>query len=71
MIVFYSEGTGRAGRFKSDAFSPKLLPVTQATRQRFFAWLDRKSPMGETEPLQSMKRALNLRPEAVSFTSWR
>ena len=69
VIVFYSEGTGYAGRFKSDAFASKLQPALPETKRRFFTWLARKSPRGETEPLQSMKRAVNLRPEAIFFFS--
>lgn len=69
VIVFYSEGTGSSGRFKSDSFESQLQPATAETRRRFYEWLDRKSPRGETEPLQSMKRALAMRPEAVFFFS--
>ena len=69
VIVFYSEGTGGAGRFKSESFAPALRPVTADARREFFEWLDRKTPRGETEPLPSMKRALALRPEAIFFFS--
>ena len=69
VIIFYSEGTGNSGRFKSESFAPTLQAVTTESRKQFYTWLDSKSPRGETEPLQSMKRALALGPEAIFFFS--
>jgi hypothetical protein len=69
VILFYSEGTGGQSRFKSESFAPSLQAVTREVRTQFFEWLDRRSPRGETEPLQSMKRALSLRPEAIFLFS--
>lgn len=65
VIVFYSE----ADRFKSVSFAPALQAVTEESRKAFFEWLEQQSPRGQTEPLQSIKRALNMRPEAIFFFS--
>lgn len=69
VIIFYSEGTGRGSRFRSESFAPNLQSATQEVREQFFTWLDAKSPRGETEPLPSVRRALSMRPEAIFFFS--
>jgi hypothetical protein len=69
VIIFYSEGTGSGNRFKSESFESQLQPATTETRRRFYDWLDKKSPRGETEPLQSIQRALAMRPDAIFFFS--
>ena len=69
VIVFYSESTGGRERYQSEAFSPQLRPATEDARREVFDWLERKSPNGRTEPLQSMKRALALGPQVVFFFS--
>lgn len=65
VIIFYEDYE----RVKTDAFKPKLEPATADTRREFFSWIDRKAPKGGTEPLQAMRRALSLDPEAVFFFS--
>lgn len=65
VVIFYSEDE----QFKSEAFSPKLQPATEETRTRFFGWLERKAPQGQTKPLQSVKRAVAMRPEVIFFFS--
>jgi hypothetical protein len=54
---------------RTESFRPKLEPADEATRREFFDWIDKKAPRGMTEPLEAMKRALALKPEAVFFFS--
>ncbi len=65
VIVFYSIGDN----FKSESFASRLQPATPDVRERFFEWIDRKSPDGSTQPLSSVKRGLRMRPEAIFFFS--
>ncbi|MFH1746340.1 MAG: hypothetical protein ABIG44_04775 [Planctomycetota bacterium] len=65
VIIFFSEDE----RFKSESFAAKLQPATEDTRTQFFNWLESKAPQGQTRPLQSMKRALNMQPEVIFFFS--
>jgi hypothetical protein len=69
VIVFYSSGGGSDEKVRTESFKPKLEPADEATRREFFTWIDRKAPMGVTEPLQAIKRALALQPEAIFFFS--
>jgi len=69
VFIFYSTGDQRAEHFKTEAFAPALQLATPDLKRKFFAWIDRKPPMGRTEPLQAMKRALALKPDAVFFFS--
>ncbi len=69
VFVFYSTGDQRAEHFKTEAFAPELQLATPDLKRKFFAWIDGKPPMGRTEPLQAMKRALALKPDAVFFFS--
>lgn len=68
VYIFYSTGEG-AGQVRTEAFAPKLQPATPEAKRKLFDWLDRKTPRGSTEPLQAMKRALALDPDAVFFFS--
>jgi hypothetical protein len=68
VYIFYSVGD-ESRDFRTEAFSPRLLPATPDAKREFFAWIDRKQPRGRTEPLQAMKRALALDPDAVFFFS--
>lgn len=69
VILFFSTGAGVDERFRTESFRPKLEPATEANRKAFFEWIDRHAPQGETRPLEAMKRALELAPEAVFFFS--
>lgn len=69
VFIFYSTGDQRAEHFKTEAFAPELQIATPDLKRRFFAWVDRKAPQGRTEPLQAIKRALALKPDAVFFFS--
>ncbi|MFQ5805642.1 MAG: hypothetical protein ACE5I3_04245 [Phycisphaerae bacterium] len=69
VFIFYSTGDQRAEHFKTEAFAPELQIGTPDAKRKFFAWIDRKAPMGSTQPLPAMKRALALKPDAVFFFS--
>ncbi len=69
VILFYSSGGGADEKVRTESFRPKLEPADEATRREFLAWIDRKAPMGVTEPLDAMKRALALQPDVVFFFS--
>jgi len=65
VIIFYEE----YDKVKTDSFKSKLEPAIEDIRREFFQWIDRKAPKGGTEPLQAMKRAIALSPEAIFFFS--
>ena len=69
VFIFYSTGDQRAEHFKTEAFAPRLRVATPDVKRKFFTWIDRKAPQGRTEPLQAVKRALALKPDAVFFFS--
>jgi hypothetical protein len=69
VFIFYGSGDERREHLKTEAFAPKLQPATPEAKREFFAWIDPKPPLGSTEPLAAMKRALALRPDAVFFFS--
>ncbi|MBK9118212.1 MAG: hypothetical protein IPM18_01225 [Phycisphaerales bacterium] len=64
-IVFFSENE----QIRTESFRPKLEPATEENRREFFRWIDGMRPRGRTEPLNALKRALLLEPEAVFFLS--
>lgn len=68
VYIFYSVGD-ESHQFRTEAFSPRLLPATPDKKREFFAWIGRKQPRGRTEPLVAMKRALALDPDALFFFS--
>ena len=68
VYIFYSTGD-ESWQLKTVAFSPRLLPATPDAKRSFFAWIDSKQPRGRTEPLQAIRRALALKPDAVFFFS--
>jgi len=69
VVVFFSVTGVRNEVFKTESFAPALQSAVPDAKRKFFAWLDRKPPMGRTAPLQAMKRALALKPDAVFFFS--
>jgi hypothetical protein len=69
VIVFYSAGGGTEERVRTESFRPQLERADRETRRAFFKWLDQKAPMGVTEPLDAVKRALALKPDAIFFFS--
>jgi hypothetical protein len=69
VVVFFSTGAGPDERVRTESFRPQLEPADEPTRRAFFQWIDRKKPRGATEPMQAMRRALALEPDAVFFFS--
>ena len=69
VFIFYSTGDQRAEHFKTESFAPSLQAATPDVKREFFRWIDRKAPQGRTEPMQAMRRALALEPDAVFFFS--
>lgn len=69
VIMFYSVPGDRDEKVMTDSFKPRLEPAERDIRQEFFHWIDRRAPRGETAPLEAMRRALALNPEAIFFFS--
>jgi hypothetical protein len=69
VIIFYSSGGGMEERVRTESFRPELVPATEENRRGFFAWIDGKAPRGRTQPLEAIKRALAMSPEAVFLFS--
>lgn len=63
VVIFYSDDD----RYRTELFAPELQPATREVRERFFAWIDAKSPQGRTEPLAALRRAMKMEPEAIFF----
>ena len=68
VFIFYSVGD-EASQFRTESFMPKMIPATPENKRKFFSWIDAKRPRGRTEPMQAVRRALALDPEAVFFFS--
>jgi len=69
VFIFYSKGAGNSDRIFTENFEQTLQPATLEVRRKFFAWIARKTPQGSTHPLQAVKRALALKPDAIFFFS--
>ncbi len=69
VILFYSAGGGPDEQLKTESFRPQLEPAEPTVRREFFHWLDRKAPMGVTEPLPAVRRALELGPDVLFLFS--
>lgn len=69
VFVFYSVGDHASDRLVTESFATGLQPATPETKRRFFSWIESKTPQGSTEPLQALKRALAIKPDAVFFFS--
>jgi hypothetical protein len=65
VILFYS----RSDEVKIESFKPKLEAATDELRKEFFAWIDRRAPQGDTQPVEAMRRALALQPDAIFLFS--
>jgi hypothetical protein len=68
VFIFYSTESGK-DRFVTDSFAADLQPARPDVKRRFFEWIDRQVPTGSTDPRQAMRRALQLKPDAVFFLS--
>jgi hypothetical protein len=69
VILFYSAGGGPDEQLKTESFRPQLEPAEPTVRREFFRWLERKAPMGVTEPLPAVRRALELEPDVIFLFS--
>jgi len=69
VILFYSSGGGQDEKVRTESFRPKLEPADEAVRREFFEWIKSRAPMGVTEPLPAIKRALAMQPQAIFFFS--
>ena len=69
VIIFYSTGTSRSHRFRTESYANGLRTANKTSKAAFFKWIDRKSPMGQTEPLPALRRALKQNAEAILFLS--
>ncbi|MFN0136490.1 MAG: hypothetical protein ACKVS9_10300 [Phycisphaerae bacterium] len=71
VLIFYSEydAGARTENFKTDAFQVQLVLADPDNRRKLFSWIDRRKPRGATQPLQALKRALALKPDAIFFFS--
>ncbi|MBU0639629.1 MAG: hypothetical protein KKB50_12245 [Planctomycetes bacterium] len=69
VTIFYSTGTADRERFKTESFGSQLQPAQTEVKRRFFEWIDHKPPMGRTEPVQAIKRAIQLDPDVIFFFS--
>jgi hypothetical protein len=65
VIIFYSD----EDRFRTESFAADLQPATHEVREKFFAWIDSKSPQGRTEPLAALRRAIRMEPDAIFLLS--
>jgi hypothetical protein len=59
----------RQNRVRTEQCMSGLMPATRQNKSKFFDWIARQKPMGSTEPLEAMRRALRAEPEAVLFLS--
>lgn len=73
VVVFFSErgqaGQGGGDNYVTESFNPQLVAATSDNRRKLFQWIDRHKPRGDTVPLAALKRALQLRPDAIFFFS--
>ncbi len=69
VVIFYSTGGGRDEQFRTESFRPQLQAATADIRRKFFTWIDRQAPRGQTEPLAAVKRALSHEPDVVFLFS--
>ena len=62
-VIFFN------GRSPLENPPRKLVSAINAQKEQFFDFLDRIDPSGGTEPAEAMRRAIELRPDAVYLLS--
>jgi hypothetical protein len=67
VVIFYSNV--QQEKAIAEAFAGSLQIANEEVRKKFFEWIDKKAPVGGTDPLPAMKRALAMRPEAIFLFS--
>jgi len=60
-VIFFSSGPPR------EMPSRTLLLGTPANKETAYEFIDGVVPMGQTEPMEALKRALSLRPDEIVF----
>jgi hypothetical protein len=74
-VVLFRDRTGTTGEglfeiFRSDPDAPgALMPATASNKQALAAWLAEIQPTGRSNPVDGLRRALALRPDAVFLLS--
>ena len=68
-VILFFGTTGRSEKFVTESFSPDMQPARAEVKRQFFEWIDRRAPMGSTEPLAAARRAISLRPDVIFFFS--
>lgn len=69
VVIFYSAHGDQGEVFKTETFSGALIEASPENKRRFFGWIAGRNPVGSTEPLAAVKRALSLKPDAVFLFS--
>lgn len=67
VILFY--GTSSQDRATADSFGGKLMNVTEDAKRKFNEWIEKKAPVGGSEPMLAIQRAIAMRPEAIVLLS--
>lgn len=65
VFIFYSTQQ----RFVTESFAPDLQPARADVKRQFFEWIDEKRPVGGTDPVPAVKRALRMRPDVIFLFS--
>ncbi|MBK8915331.1 MAG: hypothetical protein IPM64_12165 [Phycisphaerales bacterium] len=66
VVLFYETA---AGRQMVDAFAGGMQAATTQNKVGFYDWIGKKAPNGSTAPLDALRRALAMKPDAVFFFS--
>ena len=69
VIIFYSTVTGSAERYRTESYADGLQTANKNSKAAFFKWIDKKEPIGSTEPLPALRRSLKQNAEAILFFS--
>lgn len=66
VILFYETA---ANKQMVDAYQSQLAQANPQMKQGFFDWIMKKAPNGGTAPLEALRRALAMKPDAIFFFS--
>ena len=69
VITFQGQAGAERERTVTESFEGGLVATEPANKRRFFSWIDRRKPWGQTEPLNALRRALAMKPDAIFFFS--
>jgi hypothetical protein len=73
-VVVFRDVSGQAGgqgglQGVSESFMPILIRATPDAKQRLGLWLERIQPKGRSNPMDGLRAALSLRPDAIFLLS--